>query len=82
MPDQLLVLTRLYARQLGLSESRLRAAVSYGGNPERLQRVLQKLIRGRPVNIAAIGGSVTGAEDASAASRSLLWQLSAPMLTG
>ena len=58
--DQLLLLKRLYSRQLGLSEARLRAAVSYGGNPERLQRVLQKLIRGRPVNIATIGGSVTG----------------------
>ena len=59
--DQLLLLERMYAKQLGLSEARLRAAVSYGGNPERLQRVLQKLIRGRAVNIATIGGSVTGA---------------------
>ena len=55
-----MLLKRLYARQLGLSEDRLRAAVSYGGDPERLQRVLQKLIRGRPVNFATIGGSVTG----------------------
>ena len=63
--DQLLLLKRLYGRQLGLSEARLRAAVSYGGNPERLQRVLQKLIRGRPLNIATIGGSVTGVPVAS-----------------
>lgn len=60
MPDQAYILKKLFARELSFPEERLRRAVSYGGNPERLQRVLQKLMRGEPINVAVVGGSVTG----------------------
>ena len=55
------LLERLFQHEMGLPEGRLRRAVSYGGNNERLQRALHKLIRGDPVTVATVGGSVTGA---------------------
>mmetsp|Transcript_5659 Transcript_5659/g.16154 ORF Transcript_5659/g.16154 Transcript_5659/m.16154 type:complete len:353 (+) Transcript_5659:372-1430(+) len=53
------LLERLFRHDMGLPEHRLRRAVSYGGNQERLQRALHKLIRGDPITIATVGGSVT-----------------------
>jgi hypothetical protein len=35
-------------------------SVSYAGDPERLHRVLHKLIRGDAITVSAVGGSVTG----------------------
>lgn len=55
------LLERLFQHEMGLPEGRLRRAVSYGGNNERLQRALHKLIRGDPITVATVGGSVTGA---------------------
>jgi len=55
------LLERLFQHDMGLPEARLRRAVSYGGNPERLHRALHKLIRGDAITVATVGGSVTGA---------------------
>jgi hypothetical protein len=35
-------------------------SVSYAGDPERLHRVLHKLIRGDAITVSTVGGSVTG----------------------
>ena len=58
------LLERLFKHDMGLPEGRLRRAVSYGGNNERLQRALHKLIRGDPITVATVGGSVTGVHSA------------------
>lgn len=50
----------MYKHQVGIPSTALRRSVSYG-DPERLQRAMQKLLRGEPITIATVGGSVTGA---------------------
>lgn len=54
------LLERLFQHDMGLPEERLRRSVSFAGDPERLHRVLHKLIRGDAITISTVGGSVTG----------------------